>query len=340
MTDAIDDVIDLIFGRWRSQTLYAGVELGVFEVVGEYPKHTVEITDQLDIDQNLGYRLLRALSSLGLLKESSDQRFSITPAGELLQAENPVSLRAMALLEEGPTHYALWKHLPDLVREGEQNAFEREFGSSGAFEYLKTDPEYAQVFNDAMTSYSTMETAWTLEMLDGFSFADVSHVCDVAGGQGHLLCSLLKEHSHLEGTVLELPNVVEEKDQLWAPKMDVQDRCTYRAGDMFEAAPEADVYLMKNILHDWSDEECKQILSTIRQSAPEEARLFSINRIIPDPETPHFAKLFDLHMIVWGTGRERTSEEYAELLEETGWEYVDTRYPENEHMGAIEGMRV
>lgn len=79
---------------------------------------------------------------------------------------------------------------------------------------------------------------------------------------------------------------------------------------------------------------------TIRSNNyPGEARLFFINRIIPDPDTLHFAKLFDLHMIVWGTGRVRTSEEYAGLLGETGWEYVDTRYPENEHMGAIEGVR-
>lgn len=65
-TEAKDTATDLIFGRWRSQTLYAGVELGVFEVVGESPKHTVEIADQLAIDRELGYRLLRALGSPGL----------------------------------------------------------------------------------------------------------------------------------------------------------------------------------------------------------------------------------------------------------------------------------
>ena len=64
MTNAKANVIDLIFGRWRSQTLYTGVELGVFDVVGDYPKHAVEIADQLDIDREQGYRLLRALGSL------------------------------------------------------------------------------------------------------------------------------------------------------------------------------------------------------------------------------------------------------------------------------------
>ncbi len=339
MTEPKDHMMDLIYGRWRSQTLYAGVKLGVFDVVGGSPKHTVEIADQLDIDRELGYRLLRTLGSLRLLEESSDHRFSITPAGELLQKDHPESLRGITLLEEGPTHYALWKHLPDIIREGDQNAFEREFGRTG-FEHREADPEYAAVFNDAMTSLSQMSTAWTREMLAGHDWSSKSHVCDIGGGHGHLLCTLLKDHPHLEGTVLELPTVVEEEDRLWAPKMGVDDRCVYVAGDMFESVPEADVYLMKYILHDWSDDECHQILSTVRESAPADARLFAIEHVVPDPEMPHFAKLFDIHMMVWGSGRERTTDEYASLYEDTGWEYVETHYPDNELMGAIEAVPV
>lgn len=337
MTGAKNHVMDLIYGRWRSQTLYAGVELGVFEVVGDIPKHTIEIADQLDADRQLSYRLLRGLASIGLLEETEERRFSITPAGELLQKDHPESLRGVTLLEEGPTHYALWKHLPDLVREGDQNAFDREFGHSG-FEHRDTDPEYAEVFNNAMSSLSQMSTAWTREMLAGHDWANESYVCDVGGGHGHLLCSLLSDHEHLRGAVLELPSVVEQDDQLWAPKMGVEDRCSYVAGDMFESVPEADVYLMKYILHDWSDDECHQILSTVRESAPADARLFAIEHVVPDPGTPHFAKLFDIHMMVWGTGRERTTEEYDSLYADTGWEFVETHYPENELMGAVEAV--
>lgn len=337
MTDPKDHVFDLIYGRFRSQILYSGIELGVFEVATDHPTHAVELADKLDIDRDAGYRLLRALGSLGLLEETSDRRFSITPAGELLREDHPESLHGHAHLNEGPTHYAIWKHLPDIVREGGLNGFQREFGHS-VFKHMEVDPEYAQVFNIALSSMSRLESDWTLEMLDGFDFSEVSHVCDVAGGYGHLLCSLLKEHSHLEGTVLELPDVVEADDQLVAPKMGVEDRCRYVAGDMFETVPEADVYLMKQILHDWTDEECKQILSTIRDSASTGARLFSIEFVVPDPETSHFAKLMDIHMMVATDGRERTTEEYAALYEDAGWEYVGTRHPENERMGAVEAV--
>lgn len=339
MTNPKDHVFDLIYGRFRSQILYAGVELGVFETVTAQPIHAVELADKLDIDRDAGYRLLRALGSLGLLKETADRRFSITPGGELLREDHPESLHGHAHLNEGPTHYAIWKHLLDVVSDGGPNGFQREFGHS-VFEHMEADPAYAQAFNTALSSMSRLESAWTLEMLDGFDFSEVSHVCDVAGGYGHLLSSLLKEHPQLEGTVLELPHVVEADDQLVAPKMSVDDRCSYVAGDMFEAVPEADVYLMKQILHDWTNEECKQILSTIRDSATTGTRLFSVEFVVPEPDTSHFAKLMDIHMMVATDGRERTSKEYAALYEDAGWEYVETRYPENERMGAVEGVAI
>lgn len=337
MTDAADHVFDLILGRWRSQTLYAGVDLGVFDVVRDYPKHAVEIADQLDIDRDRGYRLLRALGSLGLLDETPTRRFSITPAGELLREEHPSGLKSIALLEEGPTHYAVWKHLTEVVRDGGPDGFEREFDHS-VFEHLEAEPDYAARFQSSMTSLSKLETAWTNAMLDGDDFADVSHVCDVAGGHGHLLCSLLDAHPHLEGIVLELPEVVDASENHVASRMGVDDRCRYVAGDMFQSVPQADVYLLKNVLHDWDDGRCEQILTNIRESAPTDGRLFAIERVVPGPEQPHYAKLFDIHMMVAASGRERTAEEYADLLETTGWEYVETRYPAHERMGAVEAV--
>lgn len=337
MTEATDHVFDLILGRWRSQTLYAGVELGVFDVIRDHPKHAVEIADQLDIDRDRGYRLLRALGSLGLLEETSGSRFSITPPGELLRQEHPASLRAIALLEEGPTHYAIWKHLRDIVRDGGPNGFQREFGHS-VFDHLEGNSDYATRFQASMTGLSTMESAWAQEMLDGDDFSEGTEVCDVAGGHGHLLCSLLRDHPRLEGTVLELPEVVEDGAGHVAAEMGVEDRCTFLPGDMFEAVPEADTYLMKNVLHDWSDEECERILATVRESAPDHASLFAFERIVPGPDEPHYAKLFDIHMMVASSGRERTTEEYADLLDSAGWEYVDTRYPANELMGAVEAV--
>ena len=83
---------------------------------------------ELDADPTLLYRLLRAQAAIGLLEEDGSQGFVLTDEGELLRSDHPQSLKPMARLEEGPQHYALWKHLPAMVRDGKQNAFIREFG--------------------------------------------------------------------------------------------------------------------------------------------------------------------------------------------------------------------
>jgi hypothetical protein len=149
----------------------------------------------------------------------------------------------------------------------------------------------------------------------------------------------LVKYPHLRGTVLELPSVLENTALLWADKLGVGDRCTYVPGDMFQAVPPADAYMVKRVIHDWNDAECLQILSTMHRAAPQHGRVLIMEQVVPGPETPHFSKLFDIHMLVWGTGVERTLEEYAALLARAGWTYRQTWYPASKMLGIVEGVK-
>ncbi|HEY7228298.1 MAG TPA: methyltransferase [Nitrososphaeraceae archaeon] len=333
-----EKTLDLIFGRWRSQILYVGVELGVFEYVSSKPKNASEIAKALNLDYNLAYRLLRALGSLGLLREGVNRDFIITPQGEFLRKDNPKTLRGIALLEEGPEHYALWKHLPAMIKGGKQNAFPREYGQK-LFEFTDSNPPYREVFNQAMSSYSSIQTSWVTDALDGYDFSNVNTVCDVGGGQGHLLCSLLVKYPHLKGTVLELNSVIKNKELLWAEKMGLKDRCSYVSGNMFNEIPEADAYIMKMILHDWSDDECVKILSNMYTVSARNGRVLIAEHLVPEPDEPHFSKLFDIHMMCVATGKERTVQEYADLLKRTGWNHANTFHSRSGLMGVIEGKK-
>jgi hypothetical protein len=336
---ATDQVLDLIFGRWRSQTLSAGTELGVFDRLNKRTAKSADaLATELDTDPALLYRLLRAQAAIGLLEEDASQGFVLTDKGDLLRSNHPQSLKPMARLEEGPQHYAVWKHLPAMIHDGKQNAFVREFGRM-AFEYALDDRDYAGRFKQAMTSYSAVQSSLVLEALRGYDFSGIATFCDVAGGYGHLMCALLLANPGLRGVVLDLPEVVEDADELWATKLGLQNRCRYEAGDMFEAAPEADAYSLKMILHDWNDDESVEILSTIREAATGPARVFIVEHIVPEHNVPHFSKLFDIHMMCWGTGQERTEAQYGSLLERSGWKPTGSYYPENRQMGVITGVR-
>jgi hypothetical protein len=77
----------------------------------------------------------------------------------------------------------------------------------------------------------------------------------------------------------------------------------------------------------------------MHRAAPQHGRVLIIERIVPGPDTSHFSKLFDIHMMIVSTGRERTMEEYAGLLEGTGWQYRQTWYPASKMLGVVEGVK-
>lgn len=333
-----EKTFDIIFGRWKSQILYAGVKLGIIDCLTSDSKEVSEIAKKLVLDESLLYRLLRALGSLGFVLEESGHKFSISSQGELLKKDHIQTLQGILLLEEGPEHYQIWKHLPTMIKDGKQNAFFKEYGCN-LFEYVYKNTEYSQIFNEAMNSYSKLHTNMILEALASYDFSKISHICDIGGGHGFLLCNLLSKYFHMKGTLLELESVISNKELLWASKMGLEDRCNYEVGDMFKQVPYADAYTLKMILHDWNDEECIKILSNIHTSSSNDAKIFIIEHIVTNPETPHFSKLFDIHMMCALSGRERTIEEFSSIFEQSGWKHVKTHYPHSGIIGVIEGIK-
>lgn len=321
------------------RTIYAGITLGVFDLLADNPIPSSDVADKLELDPDHSYRLLRALASLGLMEEDETRRFSLNPVGKCFSTDHPQSIRAMILAFYDPEILSATHHLPEVVREGGPDGFVREHGAP-AFEYFEHNPELGMLFGQLMDSFSKIETDLVLDAVSGYDFSEFSHVCDIGGRNGHLLCSLLQTHPHLEGTVLDLPPVIEQTDQHWAPKLGVDDRCTYVGGDMFEEVPAADGYIMKKVLHDWTDEDCVEILSNIHEAATPGARLFIVEDVLPGPETPHQSKLWDLQMMLMIGGRERTESEFDSLLEQSGWQLVDVWDPDESLREKLRGAEV
>ena len=119
--------------------------------------------------------------------------------------------------------------------------------------------------------------------------------------------------------MFDLPEVVAFHDAAALARAGLAERLTFVGGDMFAEVPAADVYILKHMLHDWSDEDCTAMLSVIRRAARSRARLLICEMLVPPPNQPHFAKLIDVHMMVVLNGRQRTHSELAALLEGSGW---------------------
>jgi hypothetical protein len=142
-------------------------------------KQANDVAAEIGADEKLLYRLMRALASLTCLFEDESRGFATSEAGELLRSDHPQSLRYWVLNAEGPEHYAIWKHLPDIIRDGKQDGFIREFGAR-AFDYARANSRYRRTFDQGMTGHSTTQTNLVLEALIGGTRQNLSGL-DSAG---------------------------------------------------------------------------------------------------------------------------------------------------------------
>ena len=135
-----------------------------------------------------------------------------------------------------------------------------------------------------------------------------------------MLAAVLRAHPHIRGTLFDQPDVVAGAKAVLV-EYGVIDRCNVVGGSFFETVPEgADAYLMRVVIHDWEDDEAIAILKVCRRAIPENARLLLIERLVAPPNEMPATKFVDLNMLVSPGGRERTREEFADLIAKSGFE--------------------
>jgi hypothetical protein len=258
-------------------------------------------------------RLLRALAGVGLFAEDDQGRFGLTPLGAPLRSDVSGSVRALCAMRGEPWFWAAWGELLHSVKTGE-TAFRRIHGTD-FFGFLAQHPDAAALFNEGMGDLSRTETA---AVVAAYHFGRFKTVVDVGGGQGALLAAILRAHPALRGVLVDLPATVAQAGGL-LEEAGVAERCTVVGGSFFEAVPGGgDLYLLKSVIHDWDDDEAVAILGTCRQAMGDTGRLLLVERVIPPGNTPSFARLMDLNMLVIAGGRERTEAEYRVLYQRAG----------------------
>lgn len=189
----------------------------------------------------------------------------------------------------------------------------------GYFEYLRKYPETAELFDEAMTGFVSMNG---LAVADAYDFTHFSKIIDVGGGHGTLIAEILKRNAQARGIIFDRRPVVEEaKKRLRGAG--VVDRCECISGDFFASVPEGgDVYILSSVIHDWSDEKSLEILRNCHRAMGEDSKLLLVEMIIPEGDSPFFGKFLDLNMLVNFGGKERTEKEYRTLLYSSGFQLV------------------
>jgi O-methyltransferase domain len=176
----------------------------------------------------------------------------------------------------------------------------------GFFEYLTEHSEAGAWFDRGLANFAAPENA---AIVGAYDFADFERVVDVGGGQGGLLAEILKAYPSLKGTLYDLPQVV--RDPAYLTAAGLVDRCEIVGGDFFESLPRGgDAYILKRILHDWSDQRCLEILRHCREAMDEKARILVVDAVLPAGDEPHPGKVMDIFLMALtdgGNGRNRSS---------------------------------
>jgi len=296
-----------------SQALGFVAQLGIADAIGDEPRPVDDVAAATGVNPDALYRTLRALASRGYFTEVRPRVFAHTALSELLRDGASGSLRHYAIWLAGDSFRA-WAEFDHTLRTGKP-AFEAVFGAP-LFDYLTAHAASGELFNKAMAGTVVAR----LEVVATQDWSNVGTIVDVGGGRGGLVISVLARYPTMRGVVFDLPNVVVEAERELVAA-GVSDRSEAVGGDFFVDVPAGgDLYVLAQILHDWSDDEAVAILRTCRRATPDDARLVLLEQVVPPGDEPGFVKLLDLQMMVLLTGRERTQEEWRDLLRAGGFE--------------------
>ena len=150
-------------------------------------------------------------------------------------------------------------------------------------------------------------------VLEAYDFSPYPVIADIAGGRGHLIISILDAYDNAKGILFDLPPVISEVQQLSS------DRLTLQTGDFFkDQLPQADLYILMEIIHDWPDERAVDILKAVRSAGGKGAKVLLIEQLIKPDRGPQWAKMLDIVMLTMLGGKQRTIEQYSTLFERAG----------------------
>lgn len=133
-------------------------------------------------------------------------------------------------------------------------------------------------------------------------------------GSARRLCPFSTLSPGSKGVVFDQAHVTKEEIP--------HERLKAVGGNFFEwAPPGGDAYLLRFVLHDWSDENAATILRCLRRAMKPSATLILAEWVIPEGREENLSKWPGLHMMVMFEGaRERTHTEHRRLLAAEGFE--------------------
>jgi acetylserotonin N-methyltransferase len=315
-------VIDLIEAFRRSKTMFAAVSLGVFDSLERAPADAATLAAEIGAQAEPLERLLDGCVGLGLLRKQTG-RYANEPVASTYLCRASERTLAGYILYSNEVLFRLWMNLEDAVREG-GHRWKQAFGvEGGIFDYFFRTDEAMRTFLKGMHGFGVLSSQ---RVVAAFDLSRFHRFVDLGGATGHLAIAACERYPDLRAALFDLPRVVEVA-RAEVERTPVASRIELIAGDFFTGdLPEADLFGLGRILHDWSDEKIRVLLGKIYRRLDAGGALLIAEKLLADDKSgPTSALMQSLNMLVCTEGRERTLGEYRVLLESAGFRDVQGR---------------
>lgn len=291
----------LMQGHIAMRLLLMAGRIGLIKLLADGPLHAEELAELTGLSSQVMPRILRAMSSIGVLEVKADGRYVGTGMLGMIDM----------LLAPGfdESSYIAWGHADHTLRTGEP-AWDQVFGKPF---YDSLDPNQLEAFN----VWNTRATVASPPIAAMSFWSKYREIVDVGGGQGALIADILAANPGMKGHLLDRPESLRDAPVILQQRK-VSDRCVIQPGNFFQEVPKGgDAYILSRVLLNWNDEKCLAILESIANATEEGATLVVIDLIIPPVDHPAycFAVMNDLNLLVNFGGATRSESELRKLIE-------------------------
>jgi acetylserotonin N-methyltransferase len=306
--------------------MFAAVTLGVFDALAGGPKSAPALAAELRANPDALARLLDACVGLKLLCHDPAGYANTPTATAYLTGASPLRVTGYLRFTD-EILWKLWDDLAGAVREGTTN-WKRAFGWDGPIfaNIFRTD-ELRREFLMGLHGFGQLSSP---RVVAAFDLTRFQRLVDLGGATGHLAVAACRRYPALRAVVFDLPEVVPLTREV-VSATEVAARVEIAAGDFFtDPLPDADLYALARVLHDWSEDKILALLRKVYEHLPSGGALLVAEKLIADNRAgPDLAQMQDLNMLVVAEGKERTLGEYAALLQRVGFAEVDGRYTDS-----------
>jgi len=317
---------------WVTQLMGTAARLGVADRLEAGPLQVSDLAAKVGAHPQALYRVLRACTAVGVFSEQPGEIFANNALSETLRSGGLGSMRDFAIAQSAPGHWRPWELLTEVVKTGKSRVNDA-LGSS-IWDWYGGHPEEAASFSGAMDNLAAQVAGEVTRAID---FSDVGRVVDVGGAKGTLVSAVLRAFPRTTGVLLDLPHVVEPVKKALAT-LGLAERCEALGGDFFKAVPAGDVMLLKQILHDWNDEQCITLLRNCAASLSNAGCVLVVEMVVSEDGRPSPAHMMDVNMLVMLPGKERTATEYGKLFAAAGLKLTRV-LPTHSPFSIVEGVK-